>query len=126
MTAQGLAFMAGLAILAGGQVRAGDGSGGVPGNGRVCIRNGSSRVLFLVAEAPDGSRAAGEVAPGGILCSPPGGIAEGGDTPGRGRGLVGAFAGAEAVEGCSRRARPGRTQVLVAYADFDRCLWSDP
>ncbi|MFC3119330.1 hypothetical protein [Jhaorihella thermophila] len=94
-----------------------DGRAGTAGHA-VCILNATSRPLLLVAEAPDGTRAAAEVAPGKALCSRA-------KRPATGNGMVGAFTDIDEIEGCSRLTRPGRTQVLVEYHDFDRCIWSE-
>ena len=88
----------------------------------ICIRNATSDTLYFVAEATGGARMADTVAPGGILCA---GGRHPVTGPGTGRGTVAAFADIDAIEGCSRLAEPGKTQVLIEYQDFDRCRWSD-
>ncbi len=38
-------------------------------------------------------------------------------------GTVGVFENEDALEGCSRLAKAGKTEVLIAYASFDNCQW---
>lgn len=82
----------------------------------VCIVNGTDGDHYFVAEASDGARKAAILRPGERLCSP---------GAGGGRAVVAVFDDADAIEGCSRLTQEGRTETLTAYADFDRCAWSD-
>lgn len=89
-----------------------------PAEGRegfVCVSNGSGARLLFAAEIAPAPRRLAWVAPGGTLCAGPG-TAE--------TGIVSVFADATALEGCSRLARPGHAETLLAYADFDNCRWS--
>lgn len=87
---------------------------GMRAEANVCVRNGSDQRLVFVAESSSGSRAVRWLAPGERLCA-----------AGLGGGHVGAFATLDAVEGCSRLARDGEVETLLAYADFDRCAWGE-
>ena len=83
---------------------------------QVCIQNRVDKPLLLTAEAKNGQRKVGMVATSQALCVEAGIEA---------KGTVGAFEDIDALEGCSRLAIAGKTQVLLAYASFDNCEWAD-
>lgn len=100
------AFAAAVIILAAGSAAA---------QTAVCVENASGHSYFFAAEAGDGSRVTGALAPGKRLCAE-------GAAPGA-RGVVSVFESAAHLEGCSRLTPAGQTETLIRYADFDRCEW---
>lgn len=84
--------------------------------GAVCVQNASADTRLFAAEAADGARTTGLLAPGDVLCS------EKGASTGQGR--VSVFKDPEDLEGCTRLLAAGSSEQLLKYADFDRCLWS--
>lgn len=110
--ASGLVALAAPAVAA-AQGKAGEGKAGEAQAAEVCVVNASEAAHFFVAEAKDGMRASGKLAPGGRLC------AQGGGT-----GTVWAYDDPDAVEGCSRLVEGGMAETLLRFADFDRCLWA--
>ena len=85
-------------------------------NNQICIQNMADKSLLLTAEAKNGQRKVENIATGQALCVEAGVEA---------KGTVGAFEDIDALEGCSRLAIAGKTQVLVAYASFDNCEWAE-
>ena len=84
---------------------------------QICIQNMVDKSLLLTAEAKNGkSRRVEMAANSEAICVEAG--------PER-KGTVGAFEDINALEGCSRLAVAGKTQVLIAYASFDNCTWAD-
>ncbi len=80
----------------------------------ICVENGSDQTFLFAAEARDGARKVAELTPGTSLC-----VASQSD----GSGVVSVFESMDVVEGCSRLVTSGQQEVLVRYADFDRCAW---
>ena len=80
-----------------------------------CVTNGAEESYFFAAEAANGRRETGTLAPGATLCSKAE-QAQG--------GVVSVFETAEHLEGCSRLVASGAPETMLRYADFDRCLWS--
>jgi len=87
-----------------------------PVNG-FCIRNNSEESAIFAVDAAGQYREVATLAPGGQLCTPEFETPKG--------GFVSVFEFEDAIEGCSRLAPAGSTQVLRAYHAFDRCLWRD-
>ena len=83
---------------------------------QICIQNNFPRELLLVAEAKGGERKLKTVGQAGILCV---------DAGKEGKGTVGVFENEDALEGCSRLAGKGKTEVLIAYESFDNCAWKE-
>lgn len=81
----------------------------------VCVLNQAGQQLFLVVDDLDGRRAARMVATGGQLC-----LKVASDVQ---KAVVGVFASADALEGCSRLTRPGQTETLLDFMEFDNCRW---
>lgn len=81
----------------------------------VCVTNGTPRAALFVAEANGAAQVTGTLAPTETLCS------GAGTSPG---GVVRVFEHADAFEGCSRLVPEGETEILIRYAEFDRCHWS--
>ena len=82
----------------------------------VCIENHTPEALFLVVDDMAGHRLGRAVTSGDGLCL---------EVPAdRARAIVGVFADQDAVEGCSRLSRPGQTERLIAFAEFDNCQWA--
>ncbi len=79
---------------------------------QICIQNNYPKELLLTAETIDGKRELKTVGQNGYLC-----------IESEGEGTVGVFENVDALEGCSRLARAGKTEVLIAYASFDNCAW---
>jgi cytochrome c2 len=80
----------------------------------ICVENGSDQTFLFAAEARDGEREIADLPPGGSLC-----VA----SQAAGSGVVSVFKSRDVVEGCSRLVTAGQQEVLVRYADFDRCAW---
>ncbi len=85
------------------------------GANQVCIQNSFSQKLLFTAEALD-ERKVEVVEPTGFICV---------TSEQNGKGTVGVFENIDAMEGCSRLAKAGKTQVLISYASFDNCEWAD-
>lgn len=83
----------------------------------ICVQNESGQMLIVSAEADSGAAITGLLNSGEELCAPSP-ISE--DT-----GAVRVFESEDAVEGCSRLAKTGKTEVLLAYSSFDNCKWVD-
>ncbi|MCF6321280.1 MAG: c-type cytochrome [Rhizobiaceae bacterium] len=83
---------------------------------QICVQNNFPKLLLLTAEATDGERQIKTVGQSGFLC-----VDNGMTTS----GTVGVFENEDALEGCSRLARTGKTEVLIAYASFDNCRWKE-
>ena len=79
---------------------------------QICIQNNYPKELLLTAETIDGKRELKTVGQNGYLC-----------IESEGEGTVGVFENIDALEGCSRLAKAGKTEVLIAYASFDNCAW---
>lgn len=82
---------------------------------KVCVVNLSKHTFFFAAEAENGPRELGYLAPGETLCS----VAKTSGT-----GVVSVYEDPDQLEGCSRLVTAGDTEELIKYADFDRCAWS--
>ncbi len=81
----------------------------------ICVSNKSGQTLLFVVEAKNGARMLEILETGNKLCSP---------TPQVGdKGVVGVFVDEDALEGCSRLTRAGKTEILIGYAKFDNCEW---
>lgn len=81
----------------------------------LCVRNADEHQLFFAVEADGAERRTGYLEAGGVLCTT--------SQPGQ-SGMVSVFEEADALEGCSRLAPVGTTEVMLRYVDFDRCFWS--
>ena len=82
----------------------------------ICVENQSGKKLLFVVEAKGGSRVLKTLNPSENLCAPQA-MADAG-------GTVGVFQDADALEGCSRLAKAGAAERLVAYEPFDNCTWA--
>ena len=82
----------------------------------ICVENQSGKKMLFVVEAKDGKRALKTLDGSGNLCVPEA-------TAGVG-GIVGVFQDADALEGCSRLAKAGAAERLIAYEPFDNCSWA--
>ena len=80
----------------------------------ICVKNGSDQTFLFAAEARGGERDVAELTPGASLCV----ASQNADS-----GVVSVFKSMDVVEGCSRLVTAGQQEVLVRYADFDRCAW---
>ena len=98
-------------IFAGALAVWGNPAAGAP----ACIENHTDESLFLVVDDLQGQRVSRMTAAGGVLCLD---VDEG-----AARILVGVFAGADALEGCSRLSRPGQTERVVKFSESDNCAW---
>jgi cytochrome c2 len=85
-------------------------------NDQICVQNNFPKELLLVAEAKGGERKIKTSGQSGVLC-----VKAGED----GKGTVGVFENEDALEGCSRLAKAGKTEILIAYASFDNCKWQE-
>ena len=82
----------------------------------ICVENQSGKKMLFVVEAKDGARVLKTLDGSGNLCVPEA-------TAGAG-GIVGVFQDADALEGCSRLAKAGTAERLIAYEPFDNCSWA--
>lgn len=82
----------------------------------ICVENQSGKKLLFVVEAKNGERVLKTLDGSGNLCAPEA-------TTGAG-GIVGVFQDADALEGCSRLAKAGTAERLIAYEPFDNCSWA--
>lgn len=82
----------------------------------ICVENQSGKKLLFVVEAKDGKRVLKTLDGYGNLCAPEA-IAGAG-------GTVGVFQDVDALEGCSRLAKAGTAERLIAYEPFDNCSWA--
>ena len=79
---------------------------------QICIQNNYPKRLLLTAEAKGGERKTKMLGQNEYLCIDAQDV-----------GTVGVFENEDALEGCSRLAKAGKTEVLIAYASFDNCAW---
>ncbi len=78
-----------------------------------CVTNGTDHPHLFVIAAKDQARISATLASGEGLCHPaPNGA------------ILSVFADSEAIEGCSRLAKPGKSDTLLSFAEFDRCRWA--
>ena len=82
----------------------------------VCVENQSGKKLLFVVEVKGGERVVKTLNASENLC-----VAQA--MAGAG-GTVGVFQDADALEGCSRLAKAGAAERLVAYEPFDNCTWA--
>ncbi len=82
----------------------------------ICVENQSGKTLLFVAEAKGGERVVKTLKAAENLCVPQKMIDAG--------GTVGVFLDEDAMEGCSRLAKAGQPERLVAYEPFDNCTWA--
>ena len=82
----------------------------------ICVENQSGKKMLFVVEAKGGDRVLKTLDGSGNLCVPEA-------TAGAG-GTVGVFQDADALEGCSRLAKAGTAERLIAYEPFDNCSWA--
>ncbi len=83
---------------------------------QICIQNKFPKELLLTAESKNGQRQIKMLGQNGVLCV---------SASTNSSGTVGVFENEDALEGCSRLAKTGKTEVLIDYASFDNCRWSD-
>ncbi len=83
----------------------------------ICVENQSGKELLFVVEAKGGERVLETLENKQNLCTPQA-MADAG-------GTVGVFQDEDALEGCSRLAKAGRAERLVAYEPFDNCSWAE-
>ncbi|MFK8033378.1 MAG: hypothetical protein AB8B94_04460 [Hyphomicrobiales bacterium] len=83
----------------------------------ICVTNESNQTLVVTADANSGAEITGLLSPGEELCAP---SPVAGDT-----GAVRVFESEDAIEGCSRLAKAGKTERLLAYSSFDNCKWAN-
>ena len=82
----------------------------------ICVENQSGKTLLFVVDVKGGKRVLETLEGGKNLCVPQA-MADGG-------GTVGVFQDEDALEGCSRLAKAGVAERLVAYEPFDNCDWA--
>ena len=82
----------------------------------LCVLNASPDDHVFAVQAPGAGRRVQELSPGERLCTSG---AQKGST-----GVVSVYEHLDALEGCSRLVAVGRTEAMIRYVDFDRCLWS--
>ncbi len=82
----------------------------------ICVENQSGKTLLFVVEAKGGERVVKTLNAAENLCTPQK-MADAG-------GTVGVFLNEDALEGCSRLAKAGQAERLVAYEPFDNCTWA--
>ena len=97
-------------------VRSSDTPGHQAADNQICIQNNFPKQLLLSVEVKGGARKIQTLGEAGILC-----IEGEKDSS----GVVGVFENEDALEGCSRLAKAGKTQILLGYASFDNCKWAD-
>lgn len=83
---------------------------------QICIKNDSDQTLVMVAAAESGAEIMGLLGPGEELCAP---SPVAGDT-----GSVRVSESEDADEGCSRQAKAGQLERLLAYSPRDNCKWA--
>ena len=83
---------------------------------QICIQNKFPKTLLFTAEANGGQREVKMIKENATLCV---------TTDENGSGTVGVFENEDALEGCSRLAKSGKTETLIAYASFDNCEWGE-
>ncbi|WP_372885080.1 cytochrome c family protein [Shimia sp.] len=105
-----------ISFVAGFGARQGAATQGVTPGAQTCVENATPHGYYFVAEAPDGTRRAGPLAPGENLCARGGAAGQ--------RAVVSVFEDEGQLEGCSRLLPGGETETLFRYVDFDRCAWS--
>jgi cytochrome c len=82
----------------------------------ICVENQSGKSLLFVVEAKGGDRIVKILNASKNLCAPQA-TADAG-------GTVGVFQDADALEGCSRLAKAGTAERLIAFEPFDNCRWA--
>ncbi len=82
----------------------------------VCVENQSGKSLLFVVEAKGGARVLKTLGAKQNLCAPQAMAGAG--------GTVGVFTDENALEGCSRLAKAGKAERLIAYEPFDNCTWA--
>lgn len=80
-----------------------------------CVQNSSAEPALFAVDSGEYGRILQPLAPGAQLCTP--------EFESPVSGFVSVFLSEDALEGCSRLAAAGSTQILLEYHDFDRCLW---
>ncbi len=83
---------------------------------QICIQNKFPKTLLFIAEAKNGQREVKMIKENATLCV---------NANKNSGGTVGVFENEEALEGCSRLAKTGNTETLIAYASFDNCEWGE-
>lgn len=82
----------------------------------ICVENQSGKKLLFVVEAKGGERVLKTLNALENLCAPQAMVNTG--------GTVSVFQDADALEGCSRLAKAGVAERLIAYEPFDNCTWA--
>lgn len=82
----------------------------------ICVQNNFPKDLLLVVDPKGGQRKLKTLGQSGVLCV---------DAGTERKGTVGIFENEDALEGCSRLAKAGKTEVLIEYASFDNCAWKN-
>ena len=85
-------------------------------NTEICLQNKQTKTLLFTVESNSGQRLVKMVEENATLCV---------SSDENSSGTVGVFENEDALEGCSRLAKSGKTQTLIAYASFDNCKWGD-
>lgn len=83
----------------------------------VCVVNHAGQDLLLALDDLSEQRETQWTADGGELCLPVDAAIK--------KVLVSVFISEDAIEGCSRIAKPGDAEILLNYANFDNCRWAD-
>ena len=84
--------------------------------GTVCVVNASHEPFFFAVENAEGVRKTAMLKESESLCSE--------TTASLENGTVSVFESETAFEGCSRRVPSGTSELMLRYAEFDRCAWS--
>lgn len=71
----------------------------------------------MVVDDLAGGRHSRLIGPAGKLCLEP--------STEISKAVVGVFDSDTSLEGCSRLTRPGQTETLLQFEEFDNCLWAD-
>ena len=79
-----------------------------------CIVNASTNPHLFATETREGVRQLAELEPGGYLCVEGTSAAD---------GIVSVFENADGFDGCSRIIPVGTSEMMLEYAEFDRCGW---
>lgn len=83
----------------------------------ICVQNETAQVLVITAAANSGAEITGLLGAGEELCAP---SPVAGDT-----GTIRVSETEDATKVCSKLARAGKTQRLLAYSAPDVCKWAD-
>ncbi|MCP4073657.1 MAG: hypothetical protein GY742_18285 [Hyphomicrobiales bacterium] len=83
---------------------------------QICIQNKFPKELLLSDESKNRQRQIKMLGQNDVLC-----VSASADSS----ETVSVFENKDALEGCSRLAKTGKTEVLIDYVSFDNCICSD-